>query len=132
MTILSGTEIISALILLLPASGISLEGHDQITSETIEAFSPPPDAYISVSEFFKSMDFEVGPLVGLSFSITAPSSAFKSLFKTELVKSPEGGIQSREGGPEIEPDSLPSNIRRLIQTITFDEPPDFGPKEFSE
>jgi hypothetical protein len=132
MTNLSDSEIISAQVLLLPASKKKVGGHDQITSENIETFAPPPDAYVKVSAFFESMHFEVGPLIGFTFPITASASTFATLFKAELHKSEKGGIQCQGGDLEIHLYSLPSDVRRLIQAVTFDEPPDFGPTEFNE
>lgn len=131
MTNLSDSEMISAQVVLLAASQRKVSGHDQITSENITMFAPPPDAYVKVASFFESMHFDVGPLTGLTFSITAHTSAFTTLFKTKLHKGTKGGIQRQGGNLEMNLYGLPNNVGRLIQTVTFDEPPDFGPTEFN-
>ena len=72
-------EIISAQVMLLPASGEKIGPDTQITAENIEKFAPPSDAYLIASGAFRSIDFEIGPLVGVTFSITAPARIFEGL-----------------------------------------------------
>ncbi len=104
----------------------------QITAENISEFAPPPDAYLIASGDFRSIGFEIGPLVGATFSITAPADTFKNMFKADLQRSVKGGIERIGGDLELPLDHLPDNTRKIIQTVTFIEPPDFGPTEFLE
>ena len=123
-------EIISAQVILLSASGRKLDSDRLITAENLEDFAPPPDAYSTASNVFELQGFEVGSLVGPTFSITATVSAFESMFKTELQLSENGAIECVGGGLEIQLEHLPEEARGIIQTVTFTEPPDFGPTEF--
>ncbi len=125
-------EIISAQVMLLPASGKKIGPDTQITEKNIEEFAPPPEAYHIASEAFRSIGFEIGPLVGVSFSITASARTFENMFKADLQRSEMGGIECSGGALELPLDHLPDNTSKIIQTVTFTEPPDFGPTEFLE
>ena len=127
---LDKNEVISAQVLLQSASGKKLGANTLITAENIEDFSPPTDAYPVVSNLFRSKDFEVGPLVGPTFSITASVNKFEALFKVDLQRGEKDAIECVGGGLEILLDNLPADARKIIQTVTFSEPPDFGPTEF--
>ena len=129
---LDRNEIISAQVMLLPASGKKIGPDTQITAENIEEFAPPPDAYLIASGAFRSIGFEIGPLVGVTFSITAPAGTFENMFKADLQRSVKGGVECIGGDLEFPLDHLPDNVRKIIQTVTFTEPPDFGPTEFLE
>lgn len=127
---LDKNEIISAQVMLLPASGKKIGPYTQITAENIEEFAPPQDAYLIASRAFRSIGFEIGPFVGITFSITAPAGAFENMFKADLQRSVKRGIECIGGDLELPLDHLPDNARKIIQTVTFIEPPDFGPTEF--
>jgi len=129
---LKKNEIISAEVILRSASGQEIGPETLITSENLDIFTPPPDAYSIASRFFRSMGFEIGPMSGLSFSITAPVGIFEEMFEENLQRSVKGGIECVGGSLEFSLAYLPENIRRIIQTVTFTEPPDFGPTEFLE
>jgi hypothetical protein len=127
---LDRNEIISAQVMLLPASGKKIGPDTQVTAENIKEFAPPLDAYLIASGAFRSKGFEIGPLVGVAFSITALVGTFENVFKAELQRSVKGGIECNGGDLELPLDHLPDNTRKIIQTVTFTEPPDFGPTEF--
>ncbi len=129
---LDRNEIISAQVILLPASGMKIGPDTKITAENIEKFALPSDAYHIASSTFRLIGFEIGPLVGVSFSITAPVGTFEEMFKAGLQPSLKGGIECIGGGLQFPLGPLPDNARRVIQTVTFTEPPDFGPAEFLE
>jgi hypothetical protein len=67
-----------------------------------------------VQEYFRTLGFDVGPLVGVSFSIDGDRSLFESTF---------GSVG---GALDLAP--LPTNIRECLQAVTFTEPPAFGPE----
>lgn len=121
---------ISAEVMLLPVSGKKISHDTQITAENIEDFAPPLDAFLIASGAFRSLGFEVGPLMGITFSITASAGTFEDVFKAKLQLSAKGGIECLEGGLELPLDHLQDNTRKIIMTITFTEPPDFGPTDF--
>ena len=127
---LEKNEIISAVVILRSASGQEIGPETLITSENLDIFAPPPDAYSIASRFFRSMGFEIGPMSGLSFSITASVNKFETIFKSSLYRSAKDGIESTDGHLELNMDHLQDEVRKVIQTVTFSEPPDFGPTEF--
>ncbi|MEA3466728.1 MAG: hypothetical protein U9R57_00710 [Thermodesulfobacteriota bacterium] len=124
--------IISAQVMLLPASGKEIGPDTLVTAENIEQFDPPLDAYLIASGAFRSKGFEIGPLVGVTFSITALAGTFENVFKVELQRTVKGGIECNGGDLELPLGHLPDNTSKIIQTVTFTEPPDFDPTEFLE
>jgi hypothetical protein len=112
---------ISAQVLLKPASG-SMPRDADITAANIRAISPDPKVASDIAQRFKDAGFEVGPVVGASFSITGPASVFTRFFK---VASP-----GSEAG-EIPLDRVAAPVRRAVAAVTFPSPPDFGPGNFA-
>ena len=127
---LDRNELISAQVILLPASKKKIGPDTRITSGTIKKLAPPPDAFHIASGIFRSIDFEIGPLVGVSFSITASFSIFENTFKTEFQRNLKDGIECVGGDIELPLDHLPNDVRKIVQIVTFTEPPDFGPADF--
>jgi hypothetical protein len=113
----SASPTVSAQVLLRPASGRRIGGRDEITSENIRDYAPPADAAALARKTFETDGFDVGPLVGVSFSIAAPVSTFERVFKTSI-----GGSTL-----ELPLDALPEPLRRVIEAVTFQRPVDFGP-----
>jgi hypothetical protein len=87
---------------------------DSPTADRVEELMSDAAAAAAVREYFRDLGFDVGPLVGVSFSIDADRSLFESTF---------GSV-----GGELDLALLPSNIREQLQTVTFTEPPAFGPE----
>ena len=56
----------------------------------------------------------------MSFSIAAPVSTFERVFKTPIERSTL----------ELPLDALPESLRRVIETVTFERPVDFGPTSY--
>jgi len=87
-----------------------------------------------VRDAFTAAGFDVGAVVGNSFSISAPASVFENLFKTHLRHKQEGGIVSarvqESGSFELPPQALPWSVAKNVQAVTFTPPPDFGPTRF--
>jgi hypothetical protein len=111
---------VSAQVLLRPASGRRIGGRDEITSENIRDYAPPADAAAFARRAFEEDGFDVGPLVGVSFSIAAPVSTFERVFKTPIKVDDRSSL-------ELPLDALPEPLRRVIETVTFGRPVDFGP-----
>src|SRR5687767_13675134 len=110
---------LSAQVLLQPASGRELAGDSVITTETLGHYQPSPEAAERVRERYSRAGFEVGPLVGVSFSITAPASVFEKVFK--------GGVREAvKKGLELSTKELPRELAEDIAAVTFTPPPDFG------
>jgi hypothetical protein len=123
-------QIISAEVLLRSATGHKIGPDTIINAENLNLFTPPPDAYAVASGIFRSLGFEVGPLTGISFSITAAVSNFENIYKTLLRFDRKGGVRTAAGKLELDTATLPAKASALIQSIVFSEPPDFGPSEF--
>jgi hypothetical protein len=68
-----------------------------------------------VQAYFRDLGFDVGPLVGVSFSIDGDRSLFESTF---------GSVG---GALDLAP--LPGSIREQLLAVTFTEPPTFGPEQ---
>lgn len=127
-------EIVSVQVVLKPSTDMVIDGETQITSNNIEDYLPPPNAYALASNILTSLSFEVGPLVGISFSITAKASVFRETFKVGFQKDSKGGIQCVKKNGEISRqlpiEHLPKEIIEMIQFVVCAEPLDFGPNEF--
>jgi hypothetical protein len=123
----------SAQVLLRPADGPPPGPETVITSENVRAFAPTPEAVTQALLAFEQLGFEVGEFVGISFSITAEAETFERAFDVRLVTTERGGLQARRDGSEQDElplDALPESLGRLVHTVTFVPPPDFGPGSF--
>ncbi|MBI3970031.1 MAG: hypothetical protein HY332_01970 [Chloroflexi bacterium] len=131
---LGDQETVSAQVVLRPAGGRTLDGQSTITSETIGAFLPSSEAVATAREAFRAAGFDVGPVVGNSFSITAPAGTFRKAFNTQLRREARGSVQAvkEDGGAgfELPLEHLPEPARGLVSAVTFTPPPDFGPTNF--
>ena len=127
-------QVVSAQVLLQPASGAAIDGETVITSENIQDFAPSPGAVAAAQEEFVALGFEVGEMVGVSFSITAPVETFEEVFGTSLSVDEQMGVQfvdeDSSQAPELPMDSLPGSLSDHVLVVTFAPPPDFGPDEF--
>ena len=122
-------ERLSAEVVLRPATG-ELSGDEQITSENVERFLPSAEAAAEATGYFRAAGFEVTDVVGISFSIVGPVSAFEQTFGERPERRVEGGVDTvrmRGGGLELDLGRLPDPVRRHLQAVTFTPPPDFGP-----
>ena len=131
---LSKDHVISAQVILRSATGKPLGGRDLITAENIADFTPSRDAVALVLREFTSLGFEVGPVVGFSFSITGPVRTFADVFQVRLRQGRKGGIErvDERGSVSLELplEKLPEEVVEVVKAITFTPPPDFGPTEF--
>lgn len=115
--------LVSAQVVLKPSGTFGRMPPDaDITAANIAALSPDPAAAADVVQRFKAAGFDVGPLVGPGFSITAAASVFRRFFKL--------GAPGRDIG-EVPLDHVPEPVRRSLAAVTFPSPPDFGPGNFS-
>jgi hypothetical protein len=105
-------------VILRPASGASLDPAT-ITAATIGQIQPVAAAVDAARRAFANLGFEVGPFVGISFSITAPAPTFEKVFGVS-VQPPSGDL-------ELPLQRLPADLAKDIQAVTFTPPPAFGP-----
>lgn len=128
---LSKQQIISAQVVLRPASGKSIRGNVPITSHNLTDYLPSHEAATKALKAFASYGCTVGSLVGNSFTITAPVEVFESTFKTRLQVDAKGTILAKGGSKaaslELPLHALPPEISDNIEAVTFTPPPDFGP-----
>lgn len=78
-----------------------------------------PDAVERVRRYFVRQRFQLGELVGTSFSISSPPERMEGLF-------PGFGLIEQRGG-ELPLDAIPADVRGVIAAVVVDEPPAFGP-----
>lgn len=132
---LKKNQIVSAQVVLQPASGKSLSSETAITSETIGDVLPSQDAVAVARKAFTEAGFEVGKVVANSFSITGPVSTFEKALKTRLQREPESGAVKavRTDGSatyELPLNGLPREVARIVEAVSFTPPPDFGPTNY--
>jgi hypothetical protein len=127
-------QIISAQVLIRSAGGKRLVHNTAITSQNIEDYAPSTEAVDRAKRTFMDAGFDVGILVGNSFSISAPISTFEKVFQTQLHSQERGGIEvvggSTSGQYELPLTSLPKPVTDIVEAIFFTPPPDFGPTNF--
>jgi hypothetical protein len=128
-------NLLSAEIALRSASGKSFDNQTSITSENIADYLPPSEVVEKARGVFAKAGFEVSKPAGLGFSITAPASVFKKVFKVRPVPDSRGGVKvmeagAAEGGYELPVKNLPKELAQYVAVATFSPPPDFGPTSF--
>lgn len=104
-------------VVLRPMSGEDLPPGG-LTSQTVARFLPDADAAERVRALFAARGFDVGRLVGIAFSITAPQDAVRQLFGSV----PDVG--------SLPLDRLPADVREHVLAIEAEPPLDFGPTSF--
>jgi hypothetical protein len=102
-------------VVLRPASGEDLPAAG-LTSQTVAGAAPDPAAAERARALFAARGFEVGQLVGIAFSITAPIEVAREV----IGEVPDVG--------SLPLDRLPADIRLLA--IEAEPPLDFGPTSF--
>ena len=126
--------IISAQVVLRPASGRPAGSDEAITSANVEQFLPSTAAAERVRQAFRARGFDVGPIVGTSFSITAPAQRFEEVFGVRVRPQEGGGIGAVSGDDdanlELPLSRLPDRLADGVAAVTFSPPPDFGPTNF--
>lgn len=97
---------------------VVLRAKGPITAATLSANQPQKKAVEAARELFREAGFELGPYVGISFSISGSRSLFEEYFGTRLDEL---------RGYELPLDSLPKEVAALMEAVTFTPPPAFGP-----
>ena len=127
-------EMLSAQVVLKPASGKSIEDGSQITSKNIKDFAPSTEAVGKATQWFRSAGFQAGQMIGNSFSVTAPAGTFEKVFHAQLVRHKSRGVEVKIGDKSVSYElplgALPKSFSTLIEAVTFTPPPEFGPTNF--
>ena len=108
---------LTLLVVLRAASGAQLPPGG-VTSGTLAAGVPGPKDTERVRAYLAGRGFDLGPLVGISFSITGTRELAHGLF---------GDIP--KAGP-VSLERLPDDVHRRVLAIEIEAPPDFGPRSF--
>lgn len=128
---LSNDTIVSAMAILIPASGQTSDDDTLITSEHVLLHAPSGEVLALVAQAFQRLGFQTDTSDGIVVSLTATVGTFEGIFLTTLVEGPHGGVMSvREGeepASELPLEHMPAQIREAVQTVTFSDFPDFGP-----
>ena len=130
------TKELSAQVVLRSASGKAPDSSTAVTSENVREYLPSSSSITEARSAFEAAGFEVGQVVGNSFSITAPKSTFEKVFKVKLKEEKEKGVtahleKSDEGSYELPTSKLSEALRGQVAAVTFTPPPDFGPTNYS-
>ena len=83
-------------------------------------------AILPVKGHFTSAGFEVHAPLGASFGIAGPKSQFESTFNVVLVVSDENlvtTVTTESGDMNLPLDPLPENLRSVVESIRFIDPP---------
>jgi hypothetical protein len=121
-------HLISAQVSLKPKSG-TMPKPESITSENLELFLPDATHASQARAHFESLGFEVGTLVGNSFSITASRKTFEQQFHAKIeYKNQHASL--KDGSLELPVIDLPDEVQATVQAVSFSAPPDFGPSNF--
>lgn len=126
-------QIVSAQVILRPAR--PRRSQAPVTAENVHEVLPSAQAAELARNAFERAGFEVGPLVGNSFSISGPARLFKTVLHTDLERDRRTkAIKAKGAGGsarfELPKSAFPPDVASLIETITFTPPPDFGPTSY--
>lgn len=123
---------VSAQVVLKPADGSVSD--ENVTSENVGRALPTDDDLRKTANHFKKLGFTVEHAFGNSFSITGSRALFEKVFETKLSDEKKGSLKAKHAGGskslELPRTGLPGDIAKIVQTVTFSEPPDFGPGNF--
>ena len=128
-------KVLSAEVAVRSASGKSFTGQTAITSDNIADYLPSHDVVEKARRAFAELGFEVSEPAGIGFSITAPASVFRKVFKIKIVPGDRGGIKAaaakgHEASYELPRAALPKELAQDLVTVSFSPPPDYGPGNF--
>jgi hypothetical protein len=79
-----------------------------------------------VKGYFTTAGFEVHAPLGATFAIAGPKSQFESTFGVELTVNEKDlvtTVSTESGGLDLPLDPLPDNIKRVVESVRFTEPP---------
>lgn len=135
MASFKNTQVISAQVLLHAASGNIVTGDTIITKENIQDYAPAHEIVALAQKSFLNAGFQVGNMVGISFSIAGSVRQFEDFFSTKLRQQKDGGFVALQDGKSVGREfplhALPHSLRKLILTVTFESPADLIDQEQS-
>ncbi|MFK7602190.1 hypothetical protein ACI3L1_08265 [Deinococcus sp. SM5_A1] len=120
-------------VILRAASGQAPDAHAPVTAATLHQFQPDASAAEATRQHFQQAGFEVGDVVGTSFSITAAAATYQQFFGTEVHLDSAGtSLVSGDGTArrELPLNDLPAVLQPHVAAVTLSEPLDFGPASY--
>ena len=127
-------QTLSAQVVLKPADGKSSIPPENITSENVNQIMPSAEDFKEAKKFFADSGFEVDAGFANSFSITGDKKLFEKTFETKISQNENQAVKARGENDaetsELPLGNLPKEIKKIVEAITFSEPPDFGPGNF--
>ena len=124
---------LSAQVILKPAGGGSAAA-ENVTSENVRQMMPAADDFKKARTYFAGLGFEVDAGFANSFSIIGDRKLFEKTFAAKLSRNEKNAVKARGANDaessELPPEKLSAEIRKIVETVTFTEPPDFGPGNF--
>lgn len=119
----------SAQVIVRSQSGTQVRGDVPITTENLAQYQPSADDAAAAQAAFGAAGFEVGPMVGISFSITAPLSRFEQVFGVPLRVDEGGAVAAAAkaapaGGMELPLHRLPGALAERVAAVAFTPPAD--------
>jgi hypothetical protein len=98
-----------------------------ITTRNLADYAPAPEDAEAARRAFRDAGFEVGELVGISFSITAPRSRFEEVFGIRLRVDERGAVAASDreaprGGLELPLGRLPRSLAERLVAVAFTPP----------
>ncbi len=115
-------------VILHAASGQVPDAKAPITTANLEQFQPDVSAAESTRQHFQQAGFEVGDVIGNSFSITADATTYQQFFGIDPSGTSLAG--ERTGRLELSQNDLPAALQSNVAAVTSSEPVDFGPTSY--
>jgi hypothetical protein len=95
---------------------------DPLLSAQVVLQPGPTTVSTRVRDELSRAGFDIGPLVGGSFSISGPRQLFDRYFGLTLE-----GVRSPAVPEALPLERLPADVKGAVRSILFTRPPDFGP-----
>jgi len=122
----SQDTLISAQVLLRSASGKAIDPKVPITAANLAEFAPSPATVAAAAKIFRTKGFEVGPMVGISFSVAGTIRTFEEFFGVKVQMGGDGAyefvVKDKVIGPELPRAELPKELRDLVTAVAFPRP----------
>ncbi len=119
-------EMISAQVILRSAAGDTPGPTSEVTTRTLHRYTPSLETTSKATGAFEKLGFQVGPFVGIAFSITGPSHLFQEVFDVQVERGEDrvliGTGTDGVTGPELPTGALPAELNRLIASVVFETP----------
>jgi hypothetical protein len=123
--------LISALVLLRSAGGKEIDSSEAISANNLAEFAPSPTIVASASEIFRARGFEVGPMVGVSFSVTGRLRTFEEFLGMQIQLGKDGAYEfvskNKTIGHELSSAELPEELHKFVAVVAFPLPFEFFP-----